>query len=441
MAMHRTPMKNPLSLILLRLLTIILHCVDFNEAHRVVDDSGRLTLADPLRYKQHLMVSERSHKFYLKQLAELQPRQMGVHVDEAITHMVLARKQDPRLHQMKSDVERKALVDKVIQLHRIRHLVASRQDQRQPPRADHTCLSGGPHLPRGGPRIYIINLKKRADRRNWMEQVGVPPKLHPQVIWWPAMDGLMVSQQWLLKNNCTVLTTWALPPFHPRLNLIPGFRYASHIPYHHNTHFYTRAVRPGELGLTLTHIDIWRDIVKSQEEFAIVFEDDVAISAEGTCVFSRALERLKLRNYGWHIAYADTGIWLGDAQDASDNGELGDDWARLGFTYSAWAVAISRAGAQWLLDLGVERCLAPIDEILPFLSQPHGHPRYEELSSCLRWPPCAHGTQGEKRQCLDLDPSVLSHGKGDFVAIRWRGWAVVVDHARLPSDIDMSMTS
>ena len=172
---------------------------------------------------------------------------------------------------------------------------------------------------------------------------------------------------------------------------------------------------------------------------AVVLEDDVALDPAGWCAFAAALERLRATSFEWDVIYLDAAghTFLGDDIDATaaaerDHGVDTGDFSAVGFAYGAWATVLSARGARRLARSGFERCLMPVDEFLPFLYGPAGHPRAGEFRACLD----AEGDNGDLAEAADPGGAVPP----PVVALRWRGAdrgaAVVRSHGMLGSDIE-----
>jgi len=94
---------------------------------------------------------------------------------------------------------------------------------------------------------YYINLEKRLDRKENMEQLFSQLEIPAQRI--DAVDGSLVSYEKLLENNMDLCKSWLDP-------------------------LQDRPLTPGEVGCILSHTIAWTQIVKTGEP-GVILEDDI----------------------------------------------------------------------------------------------------------------------------------------------------------------------
>jgi collagen beta-1,O-galactosyltransferase len=108
----------------------------------------------------------------------------------------------------------------------------------------------------GFDQIFLINLERRPERREKMEEilrlVGIEFKRIE------AIDGHKLSQKQISE-----------------IKFLPGY----FDPFHR------RPMKLGEIGCFLSHLKIWEEIVGNGLQRAIVLEDDVRFTANATIMF------------------------------------------------------------------------------------------------------------------------------------------------------------
>lgn len=98
-------------------------------------------------------------------------------------------------------------------------------------------------------KTYIINLKEAVERKEYMNQqlALLPPSLSVEFV--EAVDGRVMS---VSEQN----EKFDSDKFRKR---------------------YTKKVRPGEIGCTLSHQKCYRKLIESEERYALILEDDVVV--------------------------------------------------------------------------------------------------------------------------------------------------------------------
>ena len=269
--------------------------------------------------------------------------------------------------------------------------------------------------------VLVINLQRRGDRRAFvdahMRGSGIPFE------YFDATDGATVD---MAAGGWRANPHWALEQHDPTLSIIPGLMIHSHMPWWHNLKYWTRPVNQGEIGCTISHIRTWEEICRRGWPAAVVLEDDFAIAAPSWAEFVGALEELDRSGYEWDVIYLGIGIWLGDRGDeaCTTTGPHQDAQSQrptaafsvLSFTYGTPGLVISARGARRLLDAceAFRSCLVVVDEFLPYLYNPTGHPRTKTIEHGMGGPP-------------SLPP---------LVALRYRGTSTLLPNVGSTSDID-----
>lgn len=196
-------------------------------------------------------------------------------------------------------------------------------------------------------RVYVVNLRRRADRRARMTRV-LPQALSATFTsdWEGPFDGRELSIEALSNAGCE-LFPWPIASDNP---------------------WYARELTSGELGCALSHLWCWRDAAVRSEPYAVVFEDDIEFAPDFTSRLLTALGDLP-------DGQADL-IYLGRCrrdpdEPPSPDRNLPAGLVVPGFSYSAIGYLVTQAGLAALLTADLGRALLPVDEFLPTLYTSH----------------------------------------------------------------------
>ncbi|XP_068096230.1 procollagen galactosyltransferase 2 isoform X2 [Hyperolius riggenbachi] len=208
-----------------------------------------------------------------------------------------------------------------------------------------------PKLPdkMGFDEIYMINLKRRQDRR--VRMLRSLHELQIQVKIFDAVDGKALNASQLKTMN---------------IDMVPGY----HDPYS------GRTLTRGEIGCFLSHYYLWKEIVERGLENALIIEDDVRFEFQ----FKRKL--LKLMN---DIAMDELDfdlIYIGRKRMQVQRPEkaVPNVMNLVEADYSYWTLAyvISQQGAQKLIAAEPLSKMLPVDEFLPVMYNKHPVEKYKE---------------------------------------------------------------
>ena len=137
-----------------------------------------------------------------------------------------------------------------------------------------------------------------------------------------------------------------------------------------------RDMNAGEVGCSMTYLRAWRHALERGLSEVVILEDDyVPVRPEAWCLMKEGLQDLRSREVGWDVLYLDSGYWFGDAAGAAAAADLPPHFSRVAFVYASHAILCSERGMRKLLEHNLEACLMPVDEYLPYLNNPAGHPR------------------------------------------------------------------
>lgn len=201
-------------------------------------------------------------------------------------------------------------------------------------------------------RIYVINLERRTERREYMRSACDLLALDCQFV--SAVDGQLIDKHYLIAN---------------RINVMKGYR----------DPFHKRPMTYGEIGCFMSHYNIWLDIVKSGRRWSVVFEDDVRFERDFLVKFDQLMERvLELDD-----AQVDF-IYLGRKREGESKQESWfnnrTDSMLVHPTYSYWTIGylISLSGAKKLVNSEPLSKLTPADEFLPIMYDRHPNAEWSQ---------------------------------------------------------------
>ncbi|EYB85115.1 hypothetical protein Y032_0304g1923 [Ancylostoma ceylanicum] len=186
-------------------------------------------------------------------------------------------------------------------------------------------------------KIYLINLKRRPERRARMEKIF--EILGVDATYWEATDGQELPGDFIYE-------------------LLPGYL----------DPFHKRPMKAGEIGCFLSHYRIWQDVVRLGLSRVIVFEDDLRFTDDGLERIKEALEDLDGSKMEWDL------IYLGRKKQADQE----ETWvpqhrhlSTVGYSYWTLGYILSNEGARRLLDAKPLEVLLPVDEYLPIMFDKH----------------------------------------------------------------------
>ena len=177
-----------------------------------------------------------------------------------------------------------------------------------------------------GLKTYVVNLKRRPDRRARMERV-LPAAWDVQFT--SDWDGPMDGQ--------------AIDPDH-----LPGFgTYQWEIPS--DNPWWSRPLKLGEIGCAISHWTCWQQAAADGAGPALILVDDAVLVGHCAERLQSRLARLSAADPHWDLLYL--GRWaLDDADRAVTEGIV-----RPGYSYCTFGYLLSASGLGKMLNCGFER--------------------------------------------------------------------------------------
>ncbi|XP_040202283.1 procollagen galactosyltransferase 1 [Rana temporaria] len=200
--------------------------------------------------------------------------------------------------------------------------------------------------------VFLINLKRRPDRRERMKRV-----LHELQIDYKLSDA--VDGKSLNETQVTAMG----------VKMLPGYK----DPYH------GRPLTRGEMGCFLSHYNIWKEIVERSLAISAVLEDDLRFEI----FFKRRLENLlqdvEKAQLDWDL------IYMGRKRMQVEEPEESVPGVRnlVIADYSYWTLGylISLQGAKKLMNAEPLTKMLPVDEFLPVMYDKHPVSDYSSFFS------------------------------------------------------------
>ncbi|HXB47365.1 MAG TPA: glycosyltransferase family 25 protein [Streptosporangiaceae bacterium] len=198
-------------------------------------------------------------------------------------------------------------------------------------------------------KAYVVNLRRRADRRARMERV-LPAAWDVQFTsdWDGPMDGQAIDPDDLPGFG---LYPWEIPSDNP---------------------WWCRPLKLGEIGCAISHWMCWQKAAKDGADPALILEDDAVLADHCAELLQARLARLSIAGPHWDLLYL--GRWALDDEDRP----VAEGIVQPGFSYCTFGYLLSASGLAAVLSCGFERALIPVDELLPALYM--GHPREDVRS-------------------------------------------------------------
>uniref|UniRef100_A0A3P9M7U0 Cerebral endothelial cell adhesion molecule n=1 Tax=Oryzias latipes TaxID=8090 RepID=A0A3P9M7U0_ORYLA len=250
------------------------------------------------------------------------------------------------------------------------------------------------HLESMSKSIYLINLRRRPDRRDRMLFSLNELEIDVKVV--DAVDGNALNS-----SDIRILG----------VDLLPGYY----------DPFSGRTLTKGEVGCFLSHYYIWKEV---RGHSSLILEDDVRFQANFKRRVLRLMEEVEQVELDWDI------IYLGRKQVNPGKEEAVENIRNLVMAdYSHWTLlyAISQQGAQKLLNAEPLSKMLPVDEFLPIMYDKHPNEEYKShflnrnLQAFSTRPllvePCHYA--GDPQWVSDTETSTL--WDNDAVRTDWRG--------------------
>jgi len=229
-------------------------------------------------------------------------------------------------------------------------------------------------------KIYVINLKKdNNDIIERMGQIGLGNRLGYEIF--SAIDGNNIPND--------------IDPFH----LYPQWKLKES-----DNDWWNRQMLPGEIGCTLSHLEVWKKIAEGDEQVVLVLEEDFKGNLPIKDLRSFELEK-EMPNWDF--------IYLGrNAFNSNNEVKLTDQFVKPLHSYCSHAYIITKLGATKLLNYGLRENIIPVDEFLQVMYLKHSR---EDLN--ILFPKKSINVAATKedwiKQTSNAKNSTIGHGNPD----------------------------
>ncbi|KAM9845421.1 procollagen galactosyltransferase 2-like [Aulostomus maculatus] len=199
----------------------------------------------------------------------------------------------------------------------------------------------------GFDEIFLINLKRRPDRRRRMlsslAALGISSTLTE------AVDGKALNSSQLLAMG---------------IDMLPGYK----DPYS------GRVLTRGEIGCFLSHYNIWKQVVQQNLQQVLVLEDDVRFEPRFRSRLVAIMGDTQRSLLDWDLIYVGRKQLQGKEPESWVKGVR--NLVHPGYSYWTLGYMLSLQGAKKLLQVEPLKKMLPVDEFLPIMFNKHPEAEY-----------------------------------------------------------------
>ncbi|XP_038650913.1 procollagen galactosyltransferase 2-like isoform X5 [Scyliorhinus canicula] len=194
----------------------------------------------------------------------------------------------------------------------------------------------------GFDEIFMINLKRRTDRRQRMFRTLYEQNIDVKVV--DAVDGKALNTSHLKALN---------------IEMLPGY----HDPYS------GRILTRGEIGCFLSHYYIWKEVIDRGLKKALVLEDDNRFQPHFRRRITKLMDDIEENQLDWDLIYVGRKRMQVDHPEKSVPGIM--NLVEADYSYWTLAYLISQQGAKNLVAAEPLGKMLPVDEFLPIMYNKH----------------------------------------------------------------------
>lgn len=235
-------------------------------------------------------------------------------------------------------------------------------------------------------KTYVVNLKRRPDRRRRMQGI-LPRELNAEFTtdWKESLDSKGITKE-TLDSLGFGLFPWQISS---------------------DNMWWSRPLKKGEIGCAISHWLCWRRAVEERDDLFLILEDDVSFVTDFVNSLEIGLNQLKDCDPNWDLLY------LGRFPLVPDEPAC-KGIVRPGYSHCTFAYMITRSCATKLLNVKFEEALIPVDEFLPAMYI--NHPR-EDVRK--RYPSRVSAYAFEPAIVFQLPKSVAGSDTEDSDFVNW----------------------
>ncbi|CAL1593921.1 unnamed protein product [Knipowitschia caucasica] len=199
----------------------------------------------------------------------------------------------------------------------------------------------------GFDEVFLINLKRRLDRRTRMFKSMSALGLHPTLT--EAVDGKALNSSQLQALG---------------IEMMPGYK----DPYS------GRVLTRGEIGCFLSHHSIWKQVLERGLQKVLLLEDDVRFEPRFKRRLQAIMEDTDRAQLDWDLIYV--GRKRMQVQHPEKSVEGVNNLVVADYSYWTLGYALSQQGARKLLSAQPFTRMLPVDEYLPVMFNKHPNVEY-----------------------------------------------------------------
>ncbi|XP_062408646.1 procollagen galactosyltransferase 2 [Sardina pilchardus] len=199
----------------------------------------------------------------------------------------------------------------------------------------------------GFDEIYLINLKRRPDRRKRM--MSTLDALGLQATQTDAVDGKALNTSQVLALD---------------IDMLPNYK----DPYS------DRVLTRGEIGCFLSHYNIWKQVVEKGQQQVLLLEDDVRFQPRFKSRLITIMQDVKAAGLDWDLVYV--GRKRLQVKEPEHWVEGVKNLVHPDYSYWTLGYALSLQGARKLLQAEPFGKMLPVDEFLPIMFDKHPNEEY-----------------------------------------------------------------
>ncbi|XP_034469460.1 procollagen galactosyltransferase 2-like [Hippoglossus hippoglossus] len=201
----------------------------------------------------------------------------------------------------------------------------------------------------GFDEIFLINLKRRSDRRERMWSSLAVLSINATLT--EAVDGKALNSSQLQAMG---------------IDMLPGYK----DPYSE------RVLTRGEIGCFLSHYNIWKQVVQQKLQHVLLLEDDVRFEARFRSRLEAIMDNVMTVGLDWDLIYVGRKRLQVKEPESWVKGV--SNLVHPGYSYWTLGYVLSLQGAQKLLQAKPLHKMLPVDEFLPIMFNKHPKDEYKQ---------------------------------------------------------------
>ncbi|TNN46612.1 Procollagen galactosyltransferase 2 [Liparis tanakae] len=196
-------------------------------------------------------------------------------------------------------------------------------------------------------RVYLINLKRRLDRRTRMLKTMSSLGIHTTLM--DAVDGKALNTSQLQALG---------------IEMLPGYK----DPYS------GRVLTRGEIGCFLSHHSVWKQVLERGLQRVLLLEDDVRFEPRFKRRLQAIVDDIDKTQLDWDLIYV--GRKRMQVQQPEQSVDGVNNLVKADYSYWTLGYALSQQGARKLLAADPFTRMLPVDEFLPVMFDKHPNTQF-----------------------------------------------------------------